>query len=196
LRLYVYIAQQNDIPIFNGAVVRGDGRRYQIVISRADAVQEADRAREQLHKLNAAVRNGTPFHGLASPSALNCRSCPCIPFCSSFWAVAAPEWQPQCGCHVEGEVLEIDVRHVQGISLATIKLAVHAGTIPTSHISAEQIPGDWLTLGDQQPPQLGDRIRIVHARPSSEDDAVALVRVDKVLTAVWRVPMDNPTAGE
>lgn len=191
LRLYAYLGGENGIPVSKGVVIRGDGRRCELPITSSERLAEGDKARQQLQKLNAAIRREAEFAGLASPSARTCRSCPCIPFCVRFWIEAKPEWQPECGSQAEGCVLEAQTRQVQGISLTTLLLEVRGGTVPGQSASVEQVPNEWLTIGGGELPRTGDRIRVVHGRLCGINESAAVIRVDKPLTAIWRLPSDR-----
>ena len=187
LRLYAYLAAENGIDIEKGVIARGDGRGCEIEISQAEAETEADHAREQLGKFNAAVGRGAIFPDLATPSSKNCSFCPCIPFCESFWATAQPDWAADCGIHIEGDIAEVESRQIQGVSLTTLVLSRRAGTIAGQSASVEQIPDEWMMIDGLNLPRIGDAVRIVHGRQIGEDMDAAVVRVDKTSTAVWRL---------
>lgn len=191
LRLYAYLAMQNGIAVSKGTIVRADGRRCELPIASSDAEEEADKARDQLRALNAAVNAGSRFHALASPSPQHCRSCPCIPFCDPFWVHAAQEWAGECGCNVEGKVLETESRCIQGVSLTTLLIEVRAGTVYAQQAVVEQIPTEWLKVEGGAVPRTGDVIRVVQGRLTSADGRAAVVRVDKTTTAVWHVRSEN-----
>lgn len=191
LRLYAYLASENGINIDKGVIARRGGRLREIRISRAEAMAEADLARKQLDRFNAAVSRGANFHDIASPSSKNCSFCPCVPFCESFWLKAEPEWATDCGVHVEGEVKEIDGREIQGICLTTLVLLRQAGTLSEHYLSVEQIPDEWMMMDGLSLPRIGDTVRIVHGRQMGEDLGATVVRVDKTSTTVWRIPDDN-----
>jgi hypothetical protein len=188
LRLYAHLAAEHGVNVSKGAIVRRDGRRCELAISWADAEAEANSARRRLHEINAAIGEGVGFDGLASPSPQSCRGCPCIALCDSFWAEAKPEWQSDCGSHVEGWVSGAETRQILGVSLATLALEVQRGTVSGERLSAEQIPSDWMRLGGGGVPQAGDVVRVVHGRVSGAGEGAAVMRIDKALTAVWRVP--------
>lgn len=187
LRLYAYLAGENGINIVRGVVVRGDGRRCELAISSAEAVAEAGSARDQLGRLSAAVNEGASFRDLASPSATICALCPCLPFCESFWAKAQPEWAANCGCNIQGDVANVECRQIQGVTLTTLVLSRWAGTICARRISVEQIPSDWMRIDGLDLPHIGDVLRVVHGRGMETEESAAVVRVDKALTAVWRL---------
>ena len=134
---------------------------------------------------------GAVFNDLASPSSQNCCFCPCIPFCDSFWVAAKPDWESDCGSHVEGEVLDAETHHILGIYLTTLKLMVRSGTISNEQVSVEQIPSDWMMLQGEDLPSSGSLVRIVHGRQSDTDESTAVIRVDKAFTTVWRIPSEN-----
>ena len=195
LRLYAYLAAENGIHIGTGAVVRGDGQRCEIAISKVEAAAEADCARKQLDRLNVVVSQGGIFRDLASPSPRNCSFCPCLPFCGPFWAEAQPEWAANCGPHVEGDIAEIESRQIQGISLTTLVLSRRAGTVSAQRVSIEQIPSEWMRMDGMDLPHSGDAVRLVHGRQMATDGEAAVMRVDKALTAVWRLRQNNAGGG-
>lgn len=186
LRLYTYLSIENGINISKGVIVRSGGRRCELPISSAEAEAAATDAREQIQRLNGAVRNGARFSVLASPSSQNCRSCPCIPFCESFWSSVAPEWSSECGSHFEGKILDVENRQLQGVSLTTLIIELRAGTGAAQCASIEQVPNSWLELEDD-PPLAGDIVRVVHGRQLGADAKTAVIRIDKSQTAVWRI---------
>lgn len=183
LRVYAHLVIENGIPVTKGRIVRGDGRQCELPISAAEAQSEADNARTQLRTFNSAVSSGAVFSDLASPSSENCRWCPCMPFCDAFWAAVRPEWDRNCGVHVQGGILEAETRQIQGVSLTTFNVSVLSGTISAEHLSVEQVPSEWMTLRSGDGPRPGDIIRVVHARQSG----TGVLRPDKTLTAVWRL---------
>jgi hypothetical protein len=187
LRLYAQLARDNGVAVSRGAIVRGDGSRSEISISAADAEAEASNARERLSDLNAAVRGGAAFGDLATPSTQSCRVCPCVPFCTAFWNGATAGWQPECGVHVQGAVVDIGCGQIQGVSLTSLLLAVQAGTISHDRALIEQIPTEWLTVEVSEFPSTGDVIRIVNGRLAGEEGTTSVIRVDKTLTALWRI---------
>lgn len=191
LRLYTYLAAENGIDVRTGAVVRGDGQRCEISIPPADAEAEANCARKQLGRLNAAVVAGASFRDLASPSAKNCSFCPCLPFCSPFWAKARPDWVDDCGTHVEGEIVAMESLETHVTSLTTLVLSRQAGTVSEQRVSVEQIPNEWLHMDGLCLPHIGDTLRVVHGRQVETGDCSAVVRPDKTLTAVWRLRTDD-----
>jgi len=196
LRLYAYLAIENGMNVAKGAIARGNGQRCELAISAAEAKAEADSARNQLSKLNAAVSSGARFRNLASPSSQNCVLCPCIPFCESFWAEAKPEWAADCGPHVEGAVLDVESRRIQGVSLTTLTVSMRSGTVSGERVSIEQVPSEWMRLDGEDLPCPGDVVRVVNGRQMGRDEGVAVIRIDKALTAVWRVRMDNDSSEE
>ncbi|MGE3993576.1 PD-(D/E)XK nuclease family protein [Pseudorhodoplanes sp.] len=193
LRIYAYLANENGLPVSNGAIVRGDGRRSNLPISRADAEAEASGARAHLHALNTAISGGARFSTLASPSPQACRTCPCIPLCGSFWDTVQPEWQSECGVHVEGRVLEVDTRSIQAVSFTTIGLAVRSGTISGGRASIEQVPTEWMMVDENNLPHPGETMRVVHGRLFGTQEEPTIIRVDKTATAVWRSRSQNST---
>lgn len=191
LRLYAFLAAENGTDIGTGAIVRADGQRSEFAISPAEAETEAGCAKKQLARLNAAVSEGASFRDLASPSPSNCSLCPCLPFCGPFWNEAEPEWAVGCGSHVEGNIADIASRQIQGVSLTTIVLLRRCGTVFAQRVSIEQIPSEWIRMDGLDLPQIGDAVRVVHGRHMRTDGDAAVIRVDKALTAVWRLRQDD-----
>ncbi len=184
LRLYAYLACERDIPISKGAIVRGNGRRIEIGVTRSDADAEASNARRQLQAINEAIAAGQHFDDLASPSPENCQMCTCLPFCEAFWRDSKTEWAEHCGVHVEGLVREVNTTTTQGVVLVTLSIEPQRGTLNGVSAFIEQIPKSWLTI-EGTLPQVGDVIRVVHARQSNIEGDVAVLRVDKALTSLW-----------
>lgn len=196
LRLYAYLAIENEMNVSKGAIIRGSGQRYELAISEAEAKAEADSARTKLNRLNAAISNGVAFRDIASPSSRNCASCPCIPFCESFWAEAKSEWATECGSHVEGTVVDVEIRQIQGVSLTTLVLSRRSGTVSVERVSIERIPSEWMGIDEEDLPSFGDVIRVVHGRQLETDESVAVIGIDKALTAVWRIRTENDCSGD
>lgn len=191
LRLYAYLTSERGISISKGVIVRGDGRRYQIEITKSDADAEASSARTQLQAINAAVADGRHFDDLASPSPENCRMCSCLPFCEAFWRDSRQEWADQCGVHIEGLVREVSTTTAQGVALVALSIEPQRGTLNCTSTFIEQIPEKWLTIEGASIPQVGDVVRVVHARQSNVEDDVAILRLDKALTSLWRVSQSS-----
>lgn len=197
LRLYAHLASENGIAVSKGAIVRGDGSRCELFISSTDADREAKNAEGQLQTLNAAASAGAEFTELASPSPQNCRFCPCKPFCSSFWASAKAEWESECGSHVEGIIQEAETRQIQDVSVTTLLLTVRCGTVGSERVFVEQVPSDWMMLGENVGlPRLGDDVRLVHGRRLQTDGSTLVLRCDKATTAVWRLRPGGEISGE
>lgn len=191
LRLYAYLGIQNDISVSTGVIVRRSGQRSELSISLADACTEADRAREQLSAFNSGVRSASSFADISSPSPEACRMCPCIAFCEAFWNAVNLEWTKTCGLHVEGEIAEIAETQLYGVALITMMLSPRRGNLQVEQVAVEQIPKQWLTLEGQAAPEVGDLVRLIHGRQSDSDETSAVIRADKTLTSIWRVPSDT-----
>ncbi|MBI4473475.1 MAG: PD-(D/E)XK nuclease family protein [Acidobacteria bacterium] len=188
LRLYAYLASERGLRITKGAIVRGDGSVGEIEIPQAEAAAEAARARTQLEAVNSAVSAGQSFVESSSPSTEGCRMCSCIPLCETFWRDSKPEWADQCGLQVEGRVTDIVRTTAQGTTLVTFAVEVRRGTLDCSSAVIEQVPETWLLVQGAAIPQVGDTVRIVHARRAGPEGDIAVLRVDKILTSVWSVP--------
>lgn len=187
LRLYVHLGLENDISIYKGAIIRGNGRRYEIKVSASEAAAEAERAKHQLHELNVLAAAGKRFEEVAEPSKSNCRTCPCIPFCDAFWANAEPSWSDDSGVHLEGVVTGATTTDFKESSIVTLQVEVNKGTVEPGLVLIEQVPEAWTMLEEDEPAKPGDVIRVVDARLPSKDPSTR-VRVDRSVTTVWSVP--------
>ena len=58
-------------------------------------------------------------------------------------------------------------------------------------VSIEQIPSEWMKMDGLDLPHIGDVVRVVHGRQIETDGDAAVIRVDKALTAVWRLRQDD-----
>ena len=96
---------------------------------------------------------------------------------------------------MEGTIAEIESRQIQGISLTTLVLSRRSGTVSAQRVAIEQIPSEWIRLDGLDPPQFGEAVRVVHGRQMETDEDVVVVRVDKALTALWRLRQDNAGGG-
>lgn len=191
LRLYVHLAHENGISASRAVIVRADGRRPSMDVSRAEADEEGRKARELLAQYNAEA--GVAFQEAAQASSEGCRFCPCIPFCEAFWETAASSWSEHCGVHLEGEVVSVDEATVQGVRLMTLRVRVRRGTVVAEEAHVEQVPVAWTTCDGSSAPQNGDVLRIVHAHGSGEGSP-ALIRVDRTATSVWTTPGQEENA--
>ena len=99
----------------------------------------------------------------------------------------------QCGVHIEGVVKEVDIALMQGVSLVTLAVEPRRGTLRSACASIEHIPERWLTLEGTEVPNVGDIIRVVHARLIDIENPTAVLRADKAMTSVWAVPVDTHT---
>ena len=180
LRLYAFLARENGIEITRGVIARASGNRAEVDIPPADAEAEGRRARETLVEYNQHA--GEAFSEAATPSSKACRYCPCIPFCSTFWEAAKPEWQTDCGAHVEGTV-----ESVEGDSLLSLHLNVARGSGPRGAVIVTRLSKGWVTLGQTDAPQEGEMVRVTDAAHEPETFSTGEVRADRDMTAVWRV---------
>jgi hypothetical protein len=199
LRLYVHLAREHSFSVRRGVVVRSDGRRIALDITEADAAAEGQLARETLAAFNATASEG--FKNVAKPSREACRYCPCIPFCEPFWEAAAPSWVETCGSHVEGAISAMNTAVVQDTTLVTIELAVTRGTVRSRAAVVQQLPEAWACADGAPPPRVGDVVRVVNSRLMEDSGQSALLRPDRLTTALWTVrpaadaPYD-PNSGE
>jgi len=185
LRLYVHLAIENGISISRAVIARSNGQRASINISNEEAAEEGRNAREVLAEYN--IRAGESFDIAGQPSVENCQFCPCIPFCESFWRAAALTWAEQCGTHIEGRIVAIELSTVQELNLVTLRVDVQRGTVPVGEIYIEQIPERWINSDGSDRLQEGDFIRVVFGRIVSELPP-RVMRADRTATAVWSVP--------
>jgi hypothetical protein len=65
-------------------------------------------------------------------------------------------------------------------------VVVSRGTIGEGTVSIEQVPLAWLSADGDRAPEVGDVVRVVDARLAAPEEPV-VVRVDRVMTALWRV---------
>lgn len=196
LRVYAYLAFENGLSVSKGVIVRGDGRRCQIEITKNEADAEGSSAKAQLQAINGALTDDQSFDRLALASAENCLMCPCLPFCETFWRESKAEWVEPCGLHVEGIVREVSSIIAQGVALVTLRIEPQRGTLNCTSAFIEQIPEKWLTIEGAAIPRVGDVVRVVHARRSDAELAVASLRVDKALTSLWSVLRSEETPAE
>lgn len=188
LRLYAYLANQNDVSVRRGVIERADRSRAEVPISAQDAAEEGRRALAVLDGYNQHV--GKPFESGASPSPDTCRFCPCIAFCEAFWRKAEPQWSGQCGIHVEGVV-----ESVEGDQLVSINLNVTRGSGTRGAAVVTRLSREWLTFPGAAIPQPQQTIRVTDAAYVEESAAPAVFRADRVATAVWTVPPQTPRPG-
>ena len=187
LRLYVYLAHDNEIEVDEAEIVRADGAHAGLKVTREEAAAEGESARKLRHQFNVEVEQGASFENLASPSSAACSGCPCIPFCEAFWKTAVPDWEDECGTHTEGTVTDVRVSQMTGASLETLIIDATRGTIPSGSVTVEQIPWSWLELGGA-PPATGSRIRVAQAARQKTDAAPdpRVLRVDRLKsTTIW-----------
>lgn len=186
LRLYAYLARENDYPVTEASIVRGDAAEVTIPVTTDDAASEAVSAKQMLQDFNNAVAAGKSFGDIARPSP-NCANCPCIPFCERFWEDALPEWEEECGTNAEAIITESQDANVAGMKLKTFTLDCTRGTAPRGRLIAEQIPLDWLSIGSSVP-AVGSTIRVVLAARSGTEPDRRTLHVDRFkATTIWRV---------
>jgi hypothetical protein len=176
LRLYAFLAAVNGSEIDKGIIVRADGRRIQVAITADEAREEGQRALEVLADYNRS--SGHPFKDAASPSAQNCRFCPCLAFCDRFWEDADSDWAAAAGVHLEGQIAS-----VAGQQLLSLELHQMRGTGGAGPAFATRISTHWLTFDGSPLPTAGETVRIVGALATDAPDAF---RADRIATVVWR----------
>lgn len=178
LRLYAFLAAENGIEIRRGVVERADRTRIEVPISISEGAEEGRLAVATLEKYNQHA--GKPFSEAASPSAENCRFCPCIAMCDAFWAQATQDWASQCGTHIEGEV-----ESTEGDKLVSIFLKVARGTGPSGGAVVARLSRAWLTFDDSALPKPGQTIRVTDVSYVDGTTSPAMFRADRIATAVW-----------
>lgn len=192
LRLYAYLAHENDINVATLVVVRADGARDTAPVTRTEAAHEGQKARTHLHAFNELAVARRTFEDVATPSPTACRGCQCIPFCEPFWRSATPTWS-EAGVHLEGRLVSVDTSTQQGVPLLSLAVEVGRGTVPLGNATVEQLPDPWIRAGGGLGPVAGATIRVVDARISSATQAI-VVRADKATTAVWEAVEDAADA--
>jgi len=185
LRLYVHLGRERGLDLRRGTIIRVDGRRAGLEIPEDEAAAEGKQAREMLGAFNARAAGG--FKQLAAPSAEACRYCPCIPFCEPFWESAVPAWAEQCGTHLEGTVTTVNQAVAQNTRLVTLELAAARGTVGPGAAVVQQLPEKWICVGGGSVPKVGDVVRVVNGRLADTASETALIRPDRLTTAVWIV---------
>jgi hypothetical protein len=186
LRLYAYLASEAGIEITRGTIVRGDGARASIEISKEAADQEADRARRAMNDYNAGI-DSSSFAELARPSPDACQNCPCIPLCEAFWDAADPQWFKESTVqHIEGTVIELEEVTLQGVPVATLRIEVLRGTVEREAGVLEQIPVNWFTADGDHAPTPGDVVRLVNGHVTHPHEPM-IVRADRTMTSIWRI---------
>ena len=184
LRLYAYLASENGVSIRRGVIERANRSRAEVPISAQDAAEEGRRALTVLDAYNQHA--GMPFESGALPSPDACRFCPCIPFCEVFWRTAEVQWSEQCGTHVEGAI-----DSVEGGQLVSINLNVTRGTGAKGAAVVTRLSREWLTFSGDALPQPQQIVRVTDAA-YVESTAPAVFRADRIATAVWVVPPQEP----
>lgn len=185
LRLYAYLLHDNGVVIELGTVVRANGARASVAISKDDARMEAEEAGRTLKEFNRYISAGATFESLARPSAEACRWCPCLPMCEPFWQSASPAWRAACGVHIEGAVVGVEESNLLGTQLVSLLVDVVRGTCEAGARRIEQIPKGWLTAACSAVPQPREVVRAVHVR-IHEHEATG-IKVHKVSSALWLV---------
>jgi hypothetical protein len=195
LRLYAYLAYENDQSITKASIVRGDAAEVTISVTASEAAAEAEAAKQMLNDFNRAVATGQSFEEIATPSH-GCANCPCIPFCERFWEEAAPDWEEACGTNVEGTVTGVQDSNIAGTKLKTLVLDSGRGTGPRGRLVAEQIPLSWLSIGTSIP-AIGSKVRIVLAARSGVEPERRTLHVDRFkATTIWHVSPLTSGAGQ
>jgi hypothetical protein len=180
LRLYAFLAAENGVIVRKGVIERADRSRAEIAITLSEAGEESRRALTVLDDYNRHA--GSAFDAAATPSAGNCKFCPCIPFCSAFWVRADESWAPECGTHVEGIVSS-----AEGDALVSVNVEVDRGTGIRGPGVVTRMSRDWLVFDGSAIPATGQKVRVTDVGYVSETSSPSVFRADRVTTALWRV---------
>ncbi len=190
LSFYAYLARQSGVEINRGTIIRSNGKRCSVSISQEESNALAEQARMVLDEYNQAVEAGESFTTMAQPSKEACWFCPCIPFCERFWQARKDGWADYqgFGWHIQGTVAETSSSNLQGLNLVTMKLGQCSGTdVPNdSAIIIQQIPTSWICSNPAQLPNVGDTIRVIHARKAHAEKS-DVFKADKAFSTVWQV---------
>jgi hypothetical protein len=76
---------------------------------------------------------------------------------------------------------------VQGVALLTLKMTVERGTAARGRAVVQQVPEAWTTADGGPAPAPGDLLRLVNCRLSDTAGPEALLRADRLATALWTV---------
>ena len=183
MRLYAHLANENNLPVSRGIVVRADRTEEELPITADEATAEAGEALTKLDELNAAM--GKSFYDIATPSAEACELCPCIATCERFWE--ADFEPPEKGyLHAEGVLIEDIAPKYQGV--IGLKLDVSRGTTRRGVVYVERLTEAWLTAGGDSLPKKGDRVRVLHLRVLDDAEGSAVVAANREMTTVWQIP--------
>jgi PD-(D/E)XK nuclease superfamily len=186
LRLYAYLAQENNYPVTEVSIVRGDGVEVATSVTATAAAKEAERAKQMLQEFNSSVTQGKSFADIATPSE-ECANCPCIPFCERFWEDATPKWEEACGTNVEGTITTTRDANLPGAQLKTLTINSTRGSAPRGELIAEQIPLEWISIGSSVP-AIGSAVRVVLAARSGAQPEQRTLHVDRFKgTTIWHV---------
>jgi CRISPR/Cas system-associated exonuclease Cas4 (RecB family) len=185
LRLYALLATDNGVRIQRGAIVLADGRRLTVELNVEDIQREARSAAAVLESYNTAVDGNTTFEEMATPSAENCRYCPCMVICEAFWKRAEPSWQEHVGTQVQGKLISISKASVQGVNLITLHLECIGGTIEKGKVALEQVPEEWLLGEVKAHPSHGVLVRIINAHATVSMPEHTVLRADRAATETW-----------
>jgi len=189
LHLYAHLAAENGWPIQRGVILLASGTKLEMEIDAQAAQHEAQQARQELASFNAAVSESTTFTELATPSAENCRFCPCMVVCAAFWQQAEPTWRDKIGIQVQGRLTETPPAVDAGTGFLALHLAETTGTAERGReIVLEQMPATWLLGAEETRLEKGAHITIINARESSSTEEKVILRADRADTEVWVLP--------
>jgi CRISPR/Cas system-associated exonuclease Cas4 (RecB family) len=188
LRLYAHLARENGIEVERGAILLSNGKRLEIKIAAVEVQREAHSAVAALQSYNEAVSVNTTFEEIASPSAENCRYCPCKVLCEAFWRAADPSWGEEAvGNHIQGTIAAVSESNLQGVNLIALHLQDASGTVVSAggEVVLEQMPMEWLAQSQNVSQAEGKLVRIINAKISVSSPEQTVLRADRVSTEVW-----------
>ena len=74
----------------------------------------------------------------------------------------------------------------------TLSLQNVRGTAAGGSVSVEQVPVQWVDVDGGEALEVGRMVRLVDCRPT---EGLPIMRVDKMMTAVWTVPAQVQDGG-
>ena len=187
LRLYAHLCAENNVVIDKGVIVRGSGRRDEMVLTDVEASAEGHAARALRADLNARISTGKTIHDFADPSPENCRGCPGRVRCEPYWSTQGPDWQEAPPTRVEGEVLSCDLVQVASQPSFTLCLRVLRGDVPGTKATTDAFPAALCTADGDVLPKAGDVVRLLDVWTTSGSPALIKPSLAGPLTTVWRL---------
>lgn len=152
------------------------GERAAVAINPPEALALVEETLNQLDRYNEMVRTGTLPP--ASPAADVCRHCPFKAMCGPFWRAVGPSWNGGNDATVAGMTAGIQEFGDQGWS---IDLDVTEGNREPGRFQLRGVTE--ARFGDRHEIRTGQRLRIIHARRTSDNQPRALVASER--TELW-----------